>query len=271
MSWRGWLGRRRQARADGTRATGEPGASPAQPRTIGRLSVWREVLGTRWIGLPVSLAALGAAALHFGWKLPGAGPRIDERSASLLLVLASLLVGVLEGSHRAVARRERRIAEKRQEIERLFRTPLRRLVQAKYQLYRDSFMCTQLVGFLMMARMEASAMTPDTELEIERSWAKEFHARFQRMFGAKSFGDVFSHRIGGMIPPPRDEAMSIYAGLADFLQLLAERITESDLDPEYLHGRDGAPEAKPMSPATVDAQPSDPAGAGRDEAASGSA
>jgi hypothetical protein len=101
-------------------------------------------------------------------------------------------------------------------------------------------MCTQLVGFLMMTRMEASAMTPEAALEIERGWANEFHARFQRMFGAKSVGDVFSQRFGGMFPPPRDHAMSIYAGLADFLRLLAERITESDLDPDYLHGRDGA-------------------------------
>lgn len=215
----------------------------------GRFQVWREVLGTGWTGLPLVFAALGAAALHFGWKIPGAGQLIDERWASLLLVLASLLVGVLEGSHRAVARRERGIAEKREEIERLFRTPLGRLVQAKYHLYRDSFMCTQLVGFLMMTRMEASAMTPDAALEIERSWANEFHARFQRMFGARSFGDVFSQRIGGVIPPPRERAMSIYVGLADFLQLLAERITEGDLDPDYLHGRDEAPEPKPATSA----------------------
>jgi hypothetical protein len=179
-----------------------------------------------------------------------------------LLVLVCLLAGVLEGSHRAVAKREREAEAQRQGIERLFRTPQRRLVQARYHLYRDAFMCTQLVGFLMMSKMEASAMTPETALGVERSWGNEFLERFRRMFGTGRFGDVFSNRIGGIFPPPRDQAIAIYVGLADFLRLLAERITEGDLDPEYLHSRDEAPGLKPTSGASPDAQPTDPAVAG---------
>jgi hypothetical protein len=152
-----------------------------------------------------------------------------------------LLAGVLEGAHRAVVRRERTAEARRQEIERLVRIPQRRLVEAKYQLYRDALTCTQLVGFLMMSKMEASAMTPETALEIERSWGDGFLERFRRRFGTGRFGDVFSNRLGGIFPPPRDQAMAIYVGLADFLRLLAERITESDLDSEYLHGGEGAP------------------------------
>src|SRR5262245_41770835 len=207
-------------------ASGEGSASPAPPGSVARAAVWREVLGTGWLGLPVVLSALGAAEFHFGWTIPGVGPPVDERWAWLLvvLVLVSLLGGVLEGSHRAVAKRERAAEARRQEIERLVRIPQRRLVEAKYQLYRDAFMCTQLVGFLMMSKMEASAMTPETALGIERSWGDEFLVRFRRMFGTGRFGDVFANRIGGIFPPPRDRAMAIYIGLADFLRLLAERI-----------------------------------------------
>jgi hypothetical protein len=217
-------------------AGGALGSSNGMP-AIARFSVWCEVLGTEWLGLSTALAAIGVAAFHFGWEIPGAGRGIDLQVSSLLLVLVSLLAGVLEGSQRAVARRERRVAEQRREIERLIRTPQRRVVDAKYHLYRDSFMCTQLVGFLMMARMEASAMTPEMALGIERRWGGEFLERFQRMFGTGRFGDVFSQRI----PPPRSQAMAVYSGLADFLRLLAERITESDLDPAYLHGSDEGP------------------------------
>jgi hypothetical protein len=236
--WMGGGGRRRAREA--AAAPGGGDASPAPPTTVGRLAVWREVLVTRWLALAAALAATSATAFHYGWKFPGAAPLADERWASLVLVLVALLAGALEGSHRAVARRERRIAEKRQELERLVRTPQRRLVEAKYHLYRDSFMCTQLVGFLMMSRMEASAMTPELELGIERSWGNEFLERFRRMFGTGTFGDVVSQRIGGMFPPPREQAMAIYVGLADFLHYLAERITERDLDPEYLRGHDPA-------------------------------
>jgi hypothetical protein len=236
-------------------AGGALGSSNGMP-AIARFSVWCEVLGTEWLGLSTALAAIGVAAFHFGWEIPGAGRGIDLQVSSLLLVLVSLLAGVLAGSQRAVARRERRVEEQRREIERLVLTPQRRVVDAKYHLYRDSFMCTQLVGFLMMARMEASAMTPETSLDIERRWGSEFLERFQRIFGSGRFGDVFSQLIGGKFPPPRDQAMSIYVGLADFLQLLAERITESDLDPEYLHGRDEPPEPPPSSAATGDAPPS---------------
>jgi arsenate reductase (glutaredoxin) len=227
-----WLGRWWRARARGA------------PAAVGRIPVWREVLGTGWLGLSAALAAVAVAAFHHGWKLPWDAPRIDARWASLVLVFVSLLAGALEGAHRAVSRRERKLAERKQELERLFRTPLHRLVQAKYQLYRDAFVCTQLVGFLTMTRMEATAMTPEAALDIEQRWGGEFLERFQRMFGAGTFGDVFTHRMGGMFPPHRDRAIPIYLGLADFLRLLAERITESDLDPAYLHGRDESPPAR---------------------------
>jgi hypothetical protein len=197
--------------------------------------VWREVLGTGWIAASAATAAIAVAASQLGWRVPGVGRVVDERWASLVLVLVTLFAGVVDGSYRAVVRREREVEARRHEIERLIRMPQRRLAQAKYQLYRDAFMCAQLIGFLMMARMEASAMTPATALEIERSWGEDFLGRFQRIFGAGRFGDVFSHRI----PPPREHAVAVYTGLADFLRLLAERITESDLDPAYLHGGDG--------------------------------
>ena len=226
----------REARA----ARGEVSVSLAQRGSVARSSVWREVLGTWWIGLSAALSVIGAAEFLCDWKIPGVGPIIDGW-AWLLLVLVFLLVGVLEGSYRAVAKRDRQGEAQRQEIERLIRTPHRRLAQAKNQLYLDAFMCMQIIGFLTMARMEGSAMTPQTALGIERSWGTEFLERFRRMFGRGEFGDVFSNRIGGTFPPPRDQAMAIYVGLADFLRLLAERITESDLDPEYLHSRDEAP------------------------------
>ena len=231
--WKRWRG-----------APAEAGARPAQRAAPGRLDVWREVLGIWWVAVPVALSALAVAAFQLDWKLPGVGLLNGEPWASPFLVLASLLAVALEGSHRAVSRRQRQLEERRQELERLIRLPQRRLVQAKYHLYRDAFMCTQLVGFLMMTRMEASAMTAETALGIERSWGSGFLERFQRMFGTGRFGDVFSRRIGGIFPPPRDQAMAIYVGLADFLNLLADRITEGDLDPAYLHGRDEAPEPK---------------------------
>jgi hypothetical protein len=236
----------RMARAEGIPRSpgGALGSSNEHVPAVARFSVWCEVLGTEWLGLSTALAAIGVAAFHFGWKIPGAGQHIDLQVSALLLVLVSLLAGVLEGSQRAIARREQRVQEQHREIERLVRMPQRRVVDAKYQLYRDSFMCTQLVGFLMMARMEASAMTPEMALGIERRWGNEFLERFRRMFGSGRFGDVFSQWIGGKFPPPRDQAMSIYVGLADFLHLLAERITESDLDPEYLHGRDESPSTR---------------------------
>ncbi len=214
--------------------------SLAQRGSVGRSSVWREVLGTWWIGLSAVLSVIAAAGFLRDWKIPGALPILGEW-AWLFLVLVSLLAGVLEGSYRAVAKRDRQGEAQRQEIERLVRTPQRRLAQAKNQLYLDAFMCMQVIGFLTMARMEGSAMTPETALGIERSWGDEFLERFRRMFGSGRFGDVFSNRIGGTFPPPRDRAMAIYVGLADFLRLLAERITEGDLDPEYLHDRDEAP------------------------------
>ena len=232
MSLPRWLGRWQRARARGI------------PAAVGRISVWREVLGTGWLGLSVALAAGAVVAFHHGWKLPGAAARIDARWAALVLVFVSLLAGVLEGAHRAVARRERKLAERKQELERLFRTPLHRLVQAKYHLHRDASVCMQLVEFLTMSRTGASAMTPEAALGIEHRWGGEFLERFQRMFGEGTFGDVFN-RMGGMFPPPRDRAIPIYVGLADFLHLLAERITESDLDPAYLHGRDESPPARP--------------------------
>lgn len=228
---------------------GEVRVSRAQRGSVERSAIWREVLGTWWLGLSAVLSAIGAAEIQFGWRIPGLGGLIDERWAWLLLVLVSLLAGVLEGSHRAVARRELEVEARRQEIERLIRTPQRGLVQAKYHLYRDAFMCAQLVGFLMMSKMDASAMTPEMALGIERSWGNDFLERFRRMFGTGRFGDVFSNRIGGIFPPPRDRAMAIYAGLADFLRLLAERITESDLDPEYLNsgGEEPAPASGQLS------------------------
>jgi hypothetical protein len=222
-------------------------ATPAPRGSVRRAAVWREVLGTWWLGLPVLLSALGAAQSQFGWRIPGVGLLGDLPWAWLLvvLVLASLFAGALEGAHRAVARREREAETRRQEIERLVRIPQRRLVEAKYQLYRDAFTCTQLVGFLMMSKMEASAMTPETALAIEQSWGDGFLERSRRRFGSGRFGDVFSDRIGGIFPPPRDQAMAVYIGLADFLRLLAERITEGDLDPAYLHGGDGDPRPAP--------------------------
>lgn len=95
-------------------------------------------------------------------------------------------------------------------------------------------------------------MTPETALGIERSWGEGFLERFRRMFGSGRFGDVFTHRI----PPPREQAVAVYTGLADFLRLLAERITERDLDPAYLQGRDQEP--GPSREAS-DAPPGDPA------------
>jgi hypothetical protein len=271
MSWGARLERWREARAESTRpdpgsetreavaAQPEADPGPARPGSVGRLAVWREILGTGWVALSAALTAIGVAAFQLGWKVPGVGLLVDEGWASLFLALVSLLAGVLEGSHRAVARRQREIEARRQELERLIRTPQRRLALAKYSLYRDAFMCAQLVGFLTMARMDASAMTPETALGIERSWWTGFLERFQRVFGAARFGDVFAHRIGGTFPPPRDQAMAIYVGLADFLNLLAERITEGDLDPGYLDGRDAAPEPKPAAAASADARASDPA------------
>jgi len=246
MSWLARLDRWRRDRVEGT--SPEPGAhapgageeradgsaGSGQRVSLDRFAVWREVLGTGWIAASTSIAAVGVAASQLGWTIPGLGRVVDERWAALVLVLATLVAGVFEGAHRAVVRREREVEARRREIERLVRTPQRRLVQAKYSLYRDAFMCAQLVGFLMVARMEASVMTPETALGIERSWGEGFLDRFRHMFGAGSFGDVLSHRI----PPPREQAMASYAGLADFLRLLAERITESDLDPEYLRGSD---------------------------------
>ncbi len=265
MSWRVRLDRWRQAGAESTRPEpesdapeageghGEGRAGPVQRISVDRFAVWREILGTWWIALSAAFAAIGAAAFQLGWKIQVVGRGVDERWALLVLVLVTLVVGVFEGSHRAVARRERVVEERRQEIERLIRTPQRRLAQAKYHLYRDAFMCAQLVGFLMMTRMEASAMTPEAALGIERSWGEGFLERFRRMFGTGRFGEVFSHRI----PPPREQAIAVYAGLADFLRLLAERITERDLDPAYLHGRDEEP--GPTSGACADAHPGDPA------------
>jgi hypothetical protein len=249
MSWRVRLARWRLARRESVRLEAEAsvpeagerqeegGSGHAQRILADRFAVWREILGTWWIALSAASAAIGVAASQLGWEIPGVGRVVDGRWASLVLVLVTLVVGVFEGSHRAVVRREREVEQRRQEIERLIRLPQRRLAQAKYHLYRDAFVCAQLVGFLMMARMEASAMTPDTVLGIERSWAEGFLSRFQRMFGTGRFGDVFSQRI----PPPRSQAMAVYSGLADFLRLLAERITESDLDPAYLHGSDEGP------------------------------
>lgn len=247
MSWRIRLDRWRQARAQrapedsGSDATGsregcaDSSADPAPLVSIDRFAVWREVLGTGWIAASAGFAAIGVTALQLGWRLPGLGRVVHEGWISFVLVVVTLVVGVVEGSHRAVERREREALERRAELERLIRTPQRRLAEAKYQLYRDAFACAQLVGFLSMARIEASAMTPETALGVERSWGEGFLERFQRMFGEGRFGDVFSHRI----PPPREQAMAVYTGLADFLRLLAERITESDLDPAWLHGRDG--------------------------------
>jgi hypothetical protein len=191
--------------------------------------------------LSAGIAAIAVAAFQLGWKLPGLGRIVDERWVALLLVLATLVAGVLEGSHRAVARREREVRERREELERLIRIPQRRLAQAKYHLYRDAFTCAQIVGFLTMARMEASAVTPETALAIERSWGSGFLERCRRMFGAGRLGEVFSQRIGGSFPPPREQAPAVYAGLADFLRLMAERITERDLDPAYLQGREVEP------------------------------
>jgi len=236
-------------------APAEEGPGPAGREPVGRWSVWREVLGTWWLGLALALSACGAAEFHFRWKVPGLGGPLDWRWVWPLvaMVLVSLLAGVLEGSHRAVDQRERTAEAHREEIERLFRTPQRRVVQAKYQLYRDALMCTQLVGFLMMTQMAASPMPAETALEIERKWGSEFLARFRGMFGTGKFGDVFASGIGGMFPAPRNQAITVYTGLADFLRLLAERITEDDLDPAYLHGRDEAPE--PAGAATADARP----------------
>jgi hypothetical protein len=239
--------------SEGAVGRGEGRASSAQRVSVERFAVWREVLGTGWVALSATFAAIAVAASQLGWKLPGIGRVVDERWASLGFVLVTLVAGLFEGSHRAVVRREREVEERRQELERLIRIPQRRLAQAKYHLYRDAFMCAQLVGFLMMARMEASAMPPETALEIERSWGEGFLGRFQRMFGTGRFGDVFSHRI----PPPREHAMAVYAGLADFLRLLAERITENDLDPAYLHGRDEEP--APSSRASAEPHPGDAA------------
>ena len=224
---------------------GEAEASPPQRASIPRSAVWREVLGTPWLALPLGLAALGAARLHYRWEIAGVDALGDGRLSWTLsvVVLLTLLAATLEGAHRAVARRQRDVEARRREIERLVRIPQRRLVEAKYQLYRDAFLCTQLVGFLMMSRMEASAMTPETALGIERSWGDAFLGRFRRMFGTGPFGDLFSNRIGATFPPPRDRAIEIYVGLAEFLRLMAERITERDLDPAYLHGLSDEPAA----------------------------
>jgi hypothetical protein len=227
--------------------------SLAQRESPGRFPIWREVLGNWWVALSAALSALAVTAFHFGWKIPGFGQRVGAGWAWLLLALVALLAGVLEGAQRAVARREREVEAQRQEIERLIRTPQRRLAEAKYHLYRDAFMCTQLVGFLMMTKMEGSAMTPETALSVERGWGSEFLERIRRMFGTGRSGDVFSNRMGGVFPPPRDQAMAIYVGLADYLRLLAERITESDLDPEYLHGPEKAPEPTSAGPAVAEA------------------
>jgi hypothetical protein len=232
------------------RRAGEGSVSLAQPASVGRSSVWREVLGTRWIGASAVLSAIGAAEFLFGWSTLGLARLVDGREW-LCLVLASLLAAALEGSHRAVARREAEVQARRQEIDRLVRTPQRRLAQAKFHLYRDAFMCTQIVGFLMMTRMEGGLITPETALGIERAWGGEFLERIRRMFGTGRSGDVFSNRMGGHFPPPRDQATAVYAGLADYLTLLAERITESDLDAEYLHGRDEGP--APASGASAEA------------------
>ncbi len=257
--WGVRLARWRQARAESAgpdpesgapevgEGHGEGRAGAAQRVSVDRIAVWREILGTWWVALSAAFAASAVAAFQLGWKIPGVGRVVDARWASLVLVLVTLVVGLFEGSHRAVARREREVEERRQDLERLIRTPLRRLAQAKYQLYRDAFMCAQLVGFLMMTRMQASAMTPETALGIERSWGEGFLERFRRMFGSGRFGDVFTHRI----PPPREQAVAVYTGLADFLRLLAERITERDLDPAYLQGRD--PEPGPTREASADA------------------
>jgi hypothetical protein len=260
MAWRGLRDRWREARAEsadaepGSEASeagegqGEASAGPAPPDpvrapdAVARLAVWREVLGTWWVVLSAGIAATAVAAFQLGWRVPGLGRIADERWVALLLVLATLVAGVLEGSHRAVAEREREVRERREELERLIRMPQRRLAQAKYHLYRDAFMCAQIVGFLTMARMDASAVTPETALAIERSWGSAFLERCRRMFGAGRLGEVFSQRIGGSFPPPREQATAVYAGLADFLRLMAERITEHDLDPAYLQGRDAEPE-----------------------------
>jgi hypothetical protein len=223
----------------------------AQGRSVDRFTVWCEILGTWWAGLPAAFALCGAAEFVLGWKIPGV-ERIVGGWTWLFLVLATLLAVVLHGSQRALTKREHTMEEQRQEIDRI-RTPQSRLAQAKYHLYRDAFMCTQLVGFMMMTRMDASAMTPETALGIERSWGDGFLERFRRMFGAGRFGDVFSTRMGGMFPPPRNRAMAIYVGLADFLRLLAERITEDDLDPAYLHGADESPEETAGEPAALPA------------------
>jgi hypothetical protein len=243
--------------AEGSEACAAREEASASPASAARSSVWREVaLGTRWIALSALLSLVGAAEYLSGRPLLGVA-RLVDGWGWLSLVLASLLAAVLEGAQRAVARREAEVQARRQEIERLIRTPQRRLAQAKYYLYRDAFMCTQIVGFLMMAEMDASAMTPETALSIERSWGSEFLERIRRMFGAGRSGDVFSDRMGGSFPPPRERAMAVYAGLADYLRFLAERITESDLDPEYLKSQDEAPRQEARAPA--DPQPAGPA------------
>lgn len=84
--------------------------------SINRFTVWREVLGTWWIGLSAFLSMLGAAEFLFGWQIPGVG-QLVHGWAWLLLVLVSLLGGTLEGSYRAVAEREREIAEQRHLID----------------------------------------------------------------------------------------------------------------------------------------------------------
>jgi hypothetical protein len=83
-----------------------------------RLAVWREILRTRWVALAAVLCLIGALHAVVGWDVPGLGA-IVHGDVWLILLLLALLIAALEGSHRAVARREQELGVRRQQVERL--------------------------------------------------------------------------------------------------------------------------------------------------------
>lgn len=86
--------------------------------TCSRLAVWGEILRTRWVALAAVLSLIGALHLLVGWDVPGLGP-IVHGDVWLILLLVVLLIAALEGSHRAIVRREQELGLRRQQVERL--------------------------------------------------------------------------------------------------------------------------------------------------------
>ena len=83
-----------------------------------RLAVWGEILRTGWVAVAAALSLIGLLHLLVGWDFPGLGP-VVHGDVWVILLLVALLVAALEGSYRAIARREQELGLRRQQVERL--------------------------------------------------------------------------------------------------------------------------------------------------------